>query len=137
MNFLNRFKQAMIRFFYGRYGTDALYRFCFFVWLALTVANLFVRSYVIYVFELLLISWMLYRSLSKNIAKRSAENQKYLAITGRIKGFFRLQKNKWKDRKTHAYRKCPTCHATLRFPKVKGEHDATCPRCKKPFHFTI
>ncbi|MBQ9121132.1 MAG: hypothetical protein IJY12_02075 [Clostridia bacterium] len=134
---MSRFKQAMYRFFAGRYGVDSLYRFSFVVWLLLAVVNMFVGSVVLYVIELLVMAWMFFRCLSRNVVKRSAENQKYLAIVGKIKGFFRLRKNKWHDRKTHAYRKCPSCHATLRFPKVKGEHDATCPRCKKPFHFSI
>ena len=137
MKILGRFKQAMYRFFAGRYGVDSLYRFCFFLWLVLTVVNIFVGSVILYVLELALITWMFARCLSRNVVKRAAENQKYLAIVGKIKSFFKLQRNKWRDRKTHAYRKCPSCHVTLRFPRVKGEHDATCPRCKKSFHFTI
>ena len=134
---LGRIKQTIYRFFAGRYGVDSLYRFSLVVLLILTVMNAFVNSAILYAFELVLMGWMLYRCLSKNVTKRAAENQSYLRFAGKIKTFFKLQKSKWRDRKTHAYRKCPSCHAVLRFPKVKGEHDATCPRCKKTFHFTI
>ena len=134
---MSRFKQAMYRFFAGRYGVDALYRFSFVLWLILSIVTVFTKSTVLYALELILMGWMFFRCLSRNVAKRAEENRKFLAAISRVKNFFRLQKNKWKDRKTHSYRRCPSCRATLRFPKVKGKHSATCPRCKTSFDFTI
>ena len=70
--------------------------------------------------------------MSRNIPKRRAENARFV-------GFFKLRRNKWKDRKTHVYRKCPTCHAILRLPKIKGKekgkgkHTVCCPRCANKF----
>ena len=54
---------------------------------------------------------------------------KNLAAELGIKGFFVLRKNKFRDRKTHVYRKCPHCKAQIRLPKVKGEHKCACPKC--------
>ena len=64
---------------------------------------------------------------------RRKENDFVFGIFRRIKGFFKLQKNKFKDRKTHVYRKCPKCKAVLRLPKAKGKHTVVCPRCKNRF----
>lgn len=134
---MSRIKNALARFFYGRYGVDSLYKFLFGVWLVLAVVNIFVQSYVLYVVELLVVFYTMYRCLSKNVAKRAAENRKYLAAKSKITGFFKLQRNKWRDRKTHVYRNCPSCRSTLRLPKIKGEHDTTCPRCKTRFHLKV
>ena len=67
-----------------------------------------------------------FRTMSRNIAKRRAENQKFC-------NFFKLRKNKFRDRKTHVYRKCPSCKAVLRLPKAKGKHTVSCPKCKNKF----
>ncbi|MBE6592034.1 MAG: hypothetical protein E7646_08345 [Ruminococcaceae bacterium] len=85
-----------------------------------------------YVFLLyLFISWTLigviiFRAMSRNIAGRRRENEKF-------SGFFRLMKNKRRDRKTHVYRKCKQCHAVLRLPKAKGKHTVVCPKCRNRF----
>ena len=70
--------------------------------------------------------WSFYRTMSRNIYKRRKENERFC-------GFFKLRKNKFRDRKTHVYRKCPKCKAVLRLPKAKGKHFVNCPRCKNRF----
>lgn len=41
----------------------------------------------------------------------------------------RTAKKMWKDRKTKAFLKCPTCGQTLSVPKGKGRIIVTCPKC--------
>ncbi|MBM6952533.1 hypothetical protein H6A15_02360 [Enorma phocaeensis] len=41
----------------------------------------------------------------------------------------RTAKKMWKDRKTKAFLKCPTCGQTLSVPKGKGKIIVTCPKC--------
>lgn len=53
-------------------------------------------------------------------AKVSADDLKRQARTAR---------RMWKDRKTKAFLKCPTCGATLAVPKGKGRLIVTCPKC--------
>lgn len=132
-----RFKERIARFMYGRYGADELYRFLFILFYVLFVPNMFLRSYILSVLTLAVLVFATYRSFSRNIAARRAENEKYLALKRRFLGFFKLQKNKWRDRKTHAYRKCPYCKSVLRFPKKKGLHHARCPECSKNFDVKI
>ena len=128
---------------YGRYGTDTLNKTLLGVYIgvviAYTVASFIVSLVapsnnvasaiimVIYVVSSIsLVFWIFSRMFSRNIVKRRRENEKFC-------GFFKLQKNKFRDRKTHVYRKCPDCNAVLRLPKSKGNHIVVCPRCKRRF----
>ena len=132
---MGKIKNALYRFMYGRYGTDKLNTVLLWTYAVLVIAYMIVFLFVeenpfIYICYLL-ISWALigiviFRTMSRNIAKRRAENQKFT-------GFFKLWKNKWRDRKTHVYRKCKRCRAVLRLPKAKGKHTVVCPKCKNRF----
>ena len=119
---------------YGRYGTDTLSKVLLGIYFAFvlicTVIAFFVHSIwfaiFYYVVASALVVWMFSRMFSRNIAARRRENEKFC-------GFFKLWKNKYRDRKTHVYRKCPACKAVLRLPKAKGKHFVVCPRCKNRF----
>lgn len=132
-----RFKERLMRFMYGRYGTDELYRFLFFAFYAFFIVNLFIGSKLLYALTLAILVWTTFRTFSRNTAARRAENAKYLEIKRSFTLFFKLQKNKWRDRKTHVYRKCPKCKAVLRLPKRKGTHTAHCPGCSENFEVKI
>ena len=143
MNYYNQngrgggFRERVARFMMGRYGVDALYHFTFWVCLALIVVNLFVNSLIISLIETLLIFWSIFRVMSRNIYKRQRENQIFLNIWGKIKSPFKMMGNKWRDRKTHVYKRCPSCKSTLRLPKERGEHSVRCPRCRSLFDIKI
>ena len=130
---MQRFREALNRWMVGRYGVDELYRFLLYVLMALLVVQIFTRwtwmSIVIWV--ILIVS--LFRCFSRNLMARRAENQKFLKIRNGITGNFQLSRDKFRDRKTKVYRKCPYCKAVIRLPKEKGKHTVTCPRCQKQF----
>jgi len=137
---MGRFKEKMIRFFSGRYGLDPLGRFLFIVYLVailiMTVVEFFVYNLVTMIIRfllLLLAVFLIYRVMSRNLVKRQIENQRFLSLRDKLFGWFRLQKNRFRDRKTHVFRKCPSCKAVLRLKRIKGDHRAACPRCGKSF----
>lgn len=131
---MGKLKNKLYGFMYGRYGSDKLgncLTVAYLVVLVLyTVLSLFVKSVwfdaVMLLLSFTLIIVIFSRMLSRNVQKRRRENECFC-------GFFRLRKNKFKDRKTHVYRKCPSCKAVLRLPKAKGKHSVVCPRCKNRF----
>ena len=134
---MGKFKNKLYRFMYGRYGTygtDTLSKvllWVYLVWIVVcAIVELFVDSIwfslAYWVLTLALVFWMLFRIFSRNVAARRKENERFC-------GFFKLRRNKFKDRKTHVYRKCPKCKAVLRLPKAKGKHFVVCPRCKNRF----
>ena len=131
---MGKFKMWLYRFFSGRYGTDTLNKTLTWVYLAAFVLSLVLTAlinfpwiyFLYYIGSTALIVWIFFRMFSKNIPARRRENEKFC-------GFFKLRRNKFRDRKTHVYRKCPKCKAVLRLPKAKGKHTVVCPRCKNRF----
>ena len=130
---MNKFKNKLYKFMYGRYGIDELYKIGLIVCLLLSFLNIFINSRVVTIVEFILLIILIIRSLSKNIIKRKYENSIYLNLKKKIKNKFKLLKNRVRDRKTHIYRKCPVCATVLRLPMKKGEHTCKCPVCNKKF----
>ncbi len=133
---MEKIKSAIYRFMLGRYGVDKLGNCLMITYVVVvlisTILTLFVfkNNIVFYLItsaiSISLFALIINRMMSRKIAKRRLENEKFC-------NFFKLQKNKFKDRKTHVYRKCPACKAVLRLPRSKGVHSVVCPRCKHRF----
>ena len=138
---MGRFRNSLARFMYGRYGTDTLYHATFFSALVIMIVNAFVThptvGLILYLAEFALIFWALFRFFSRNIYKRRRENQAFCGFFGRIGRSFKLRKSKFESRKTHVFRKCPTCRSQLRLPRQKGRHVVKCPCCKTKFDVKI
>ncbi len=130
-------RERLYSFMIGRNGADALSRGLLMLYLIVCVLNLFLRSYIVYALGYAIIIYSLFRMFSRNLPARRRENAWYLRVKGKVTGFFKLQKNKWRDRKTHAYRKCPACKSVLRLPRQKGKHTVNCPRCHNRFQVKI
>ena len=125
------------RFWSGRNGADQLYQFMMWICMGLVILNLFLSNVWIYGAIMLLLGLATYRGLSRNIAKRQKENQAFLAFFAGIGKWFRRLRNKWKDRKTHVYKKCPKCKNYLRLPRIKGAHTVCCPCCAHRFGVNV
>ena len=132
-----KFRDKLIRFFYGRYGVDELYYGLFALWIVLLAVNIFARSAVIYLLELVPVGWMLFRSLSKNIPARRKENEVFLRFWRPVKAWFVLQRDRIRDRKSARYRVCPHCGAMIRLPVNRGKHTVPCPKCHEKFETRI
>ena len=140
-NMTEKFKNWLFRFMYGRYGIDKLGNVLLVIYGVIVVShtvltlvmglvkpefNMLWIDLSIYAVSAVLLFFIIFRMFSRNVVKRRKENDKFC-------GFFILWKNKFRDRKTHVYRKCPSCKAVLRLPKAKGKHSVICPRCKNRF----
>lgn len=129
-NWFEKLGYRMASFMYGRYGNDALTKFLLIAALILMVISWIPRLGWVYLLALAVMIWSIYRSLSRKFDKRRRELDRYLKIKNPIVNFFKLQRNKWRDRKTHVYFKCKKCKAVLRVPKGKGSIVVICTRCK-------
>ena len=130
-------KEKIGRFMAGRYGNDKLNQFMMAVFLGCAVLNLFVRnayaSAVLNSWECLLILLVYIRMFSRNISKRYAENQKYLALENRLRRFFGQKRYLMQQRKEYHIYKCPGCKQKIRIPRGKGKISIRCPKCGEEF----
>ena len=135
MSFFQKMQNALIRFMYGRNGFDQLNRFLFWVVLILDIASIFlargesplggILSLVVTAAWLLL----LFRTFSRNLAKRREENQKFVSWWWRVKTRAGGAKARHADR-DHKYFTCKSCGAICRVPVGKGNIVITCPKCR-------
>ncbi len=132
-------------FMSGRYGNDQLNRTLTIVWCALLVLSSVLSVFgadfwIVIAANLLCLGTavlVFFRFLSKKIFKRSAENEKYMKLHYGISEFFKLQSLRWKERKTHLYKKCPHCKKVMRLPRVNGKHTVRCPICNQTYKVKI
>lgn len=130
------FRERIWQFMQGRNGVDALYNFLIIICFLLIIVNFFltgIPKLIVSVIYLAVISWAFFRYLSKNLYKRRKENADFLRFIKKITAFFRLQRDRIRDRKTHVYRRCPKCKNVLRLPKKAGKHNVCCPCCSHRF----
>ena len=76
----------------------------------------------------LLAAVILWRCLSKNLAKRRAENARFLAWWRPKRARLTAARARRKDR-DHRYFPCKSCGAVCRVPAGKGHIEITCPKC--------
>ena len=128
-----RMRERMQGFTAGRYGTDQLSKLILWISLACLAVSMFTRLNVFYILGLVLLIYTYYRMFSRNVAKRYAENQKYL----NWRYGFAVRRNKrkvhWEQRKIYRFYKCPQCRQKVRVPKGKGKVAITCPKCRMEF----
>lgn len=138
-----RFRDKIFRFMQGRYGLtgagDGLTRFLSYVVLFLFVLSLFRVPYTQYV-AIAVIGYMYFRLMSRNVYKRSAENNWFMQKTFKIRmklNSLRFRLLKWwknlKTLRTHHIYKCPTCRQKIRIPRGKGKIEIRCPKCGQKF----
>lgn len=125
---MEKFRNRFIAFMYGRNGPDRLYRASVIVFAVLAVINIFARSVILNMLTWALFIWTMFRCFSKNVYKRSRENQAYLRLEEKVTKKIGMTKTMLTD-KEHCYKKCRRCKAYLRLPRRSGTHTAVCPRC--------
>ena len=126
-------KEKIARFMAGRYGVDYLGRFTIIAGLIALLLAGWTRSSLLNLLAWVLIIYAYYRMFSRNVYKRTQENQWYLNKTYKIRCFFARQKNMLTQRKTHHIYKCPTCKQKIRIPRGKGKIEIRCPKCNTTF----
>ena len=116
-------------FMQGRYGTDELSRFAIIVSIVLIIISYVFYIPLLYILGIALSLWSLWRTYSKNIAKRMKERQWFLSKKQKITGRFASHKKISATKKTHRLFKCKKCKTVLRVPKGVGKIKITCSKC--------
>ena len=148
-----KFRERLLRFMQGRNGVDEFSRFCngaglVLVLIALvftiissgsigrneTVALVFrILYWVTYACGLGLFIYSLFRAFSRNVYKRQKENTQFVYRKNQLRRKWESWKERWNNRKTHRYIRCPKCRQQLRVPKNTGKIRVTCSKCGEKF----
>ena len=132
-------REKFARFMIGRYGQDELNRVLSITGLiALIVSIVIVRlvpllSSILWIIAVALIVMCYYRMFSRDIARRTAENQKYLNFRYSLAGKKQRSAQMAAQSKDFKFFKCPKCGVLNRIPRGKGKIEITCPRCGEKF----
>lgn len=111
-------KEKLMRFMYGRYGSDELN-------IVLLVASVVFSLLspllgILRGLSMVCLCYAIYRMFSKNVYKRRMENAKIVPYTSFIKA-------KFKNKGQAKLFMCPKCKRTLRVPKGRGKININCP----------
>lgn len=133
MSFFQKIKAGISRFMIGRNGLDQLSNAMLITALVLMLLTSFTGSVVLNAMGLFLYGWSIFRSLSRNVAKRRAENLKYVTVRWKIRTSIAQYWARLKNVKKYKYFKCPECQALIRLPRKVGEVTVTCSKCRCAF----
>lgn len=125
-------RERIARFMIGRYGIDDLTRFLNIVVLLSLFLGIFVSSSISSL-GMVLLTYQYFRIFSRNIYKRSKENEAYLRLRNRIDRWFSIRKQRFSQRKDYRFFTCPSCKQRLRVHRGKGKIALTCPKCRTQF----
>ena len=132
---MGKIRNALVRFMYGRNGADKLGQFMLWVYLAVILLQTLFGALemtapvaVLTVVGYALMFTVLFRMFSRNLAKRRAENQKFLSWWWKVKNGRSAAKARKADT-DHKYFTCGTCKTVCRVPAGKGKIVITCPKC--------
>ena len=128
---MSKFRNALYRFMYGRNGVDALSWALVVLEVVLSLLSAFIHvrgvSQALYFVSTVLMFVVLLRIFSRNLARRQAENAKFLTWWTPKANAMRGAKARRAD-KAHKYVRC-SCGAYCRVPKGVGKVELTCPKC--------
>lgn len=125
-------KDKLQRFMWGRYGIDRLNRIllaCAFIFLILSMSGVG----IFYAAATVIMVYAYFRIFSRNISRRTAENQWYLKWEMKARGFFLKKKKEFSQRKEYRIYKCPGCGQKIRVPRGKGKIAVSCRKCGNEF----
>jgi ribosomal protein L37AE/L43A len=136
--FVNKLEEAerpmnwIQRLMYGRYGNDQLNYALLGLYLVLYLVSLLLSSSLLSLIAVLCVVWAFYRTFSRKLEKRRAENAKFMSLVGPLIHRYNVNKCRRRD-KEHRYFKCPNCGQQLRVPRGKGKISITCRNCGVSF----
>ncbi len=128
---MSKFRNALYRFMYGRNGVDALSWALVVLEVVLSLLSAFIHvrgvSQALYFVSTVLMFVVLLRIFSRNLARRQAENAKFLTWWTPKANAIRGARARRAD-KAHKYVRC-SCGAYCRVPRGVGKIELTCPKC--------
>lgn len=131
-------REKLQRFMWGRYGTDRFNQFL----MACAIVCLLISFFgggLFYLLATVVMIYAYFRMFSRNVSRRSMENQWYLKREMKARSYFlKWKKNfptkkKLEERKNYHIYKCPSCRQKIRVPRGKGRIAISCRKCGNEF----
>ena len=119
-------KYKLQAFFSGRNGFGDLGRTLMWGALILMIVSTLLGLELLYLVSLAMFIYVYVRAFSRNLSKCQAQNGKFLS-------WKQFQNQRFQQRKTHRFYRCPKCKTYLRVPKGKGKISITCRCCGEKF----
>lgn len=119
-------------FMLGRNGVDHLNKLLFRTAAVIAALNLLLLRQIGSV-PFLIAGYALFRTLSRNLPMRQAEDVLVLEKCRRVKAILSGAVQRAKQRRDYRFFSCPGCRSYLRVPRGKGRIQVTCPRCGHRF----
>ncbi len=130
---MSDWRERLSKFMEGRYGgNDTLNKWLLGAFLIFLLLAIILESGILNLLAIAALIYSYFRIFSRNISKRTAENQKFYEWTQPIRHIFTKNANGAKDR-THRIFQCPQCGQKVRVPKGRGKIQITCPKCRHEF----
>ncbi len=125
-------RERLRRFMAGRYGSDAFGHFLAWAALVLFVLGMLSRR-GFYWLGLAVLAYSYYRMLSRDIARRRAENDWYWQKRNAVLRRAQQLRRRFALRRSYRYFRCPQCRQALRIPRGRGKVSIDCPKCGNHF----
>ena len=120
-------------FMIGRYGPDQFNIALLILAVIFGFAASISKVYVLSIIGDIALIYALFRMLSRNMAARRRENDRFIRIWWPVKGKIKSKFIQLKSIRHYKFFKCPECRKTLRVPRKKGKIQITCPKCGERF----
>ena len=117
------------RFFEERNGADALSCCLILLALFLLLLILLCHGRFLTLIALIPLGFAIFRILSKDLERRTAENRAFVGFFRTLGGRRRLLRDRFRDRKTHVYFRCGCCEKWIRVARGQGVVEVVCPGC--------
>jgi len=116
-------------FMAGRNGFDGAAIALIAIAFALNMISRIIGRLPLVIVSMAFLALALIRILSKNVAKRRAENYKFIRISRDLGEEFRAWRARRSESKLYKFYSCPDCKSRLRVRRGAGKIKITCPKC--------
>ncbi|MCR5041493.1 MAG: zinc-ribbon domain-containing protein [Clostridia bacterium] len=124
--------ESLDAFMADRHNTDELTVCLFVIFVVLDLISDFAWSIILKLIAYVFLGVAVWRTLSKNDARREKENDRFLSLTAPISLFFNETRKNLAD-KEYRYMHCPECKSSFKIKRVGEQVSVTCPSCGHKF----
>ena len=132
-DFWEKIKASLAGFMQGRHGGDELGMAMLIVGLVLSILQSLTGFTLFGLISMALYVWAIYRMMSRDDDKRSAENRAYQSRVSGTKKKVTQWTRRVKNSKEYKYCRCPKCKVLYRVKRGTGEKHIVCRQCKEEF----